>query len=93
MNTGTVIYSQTYGHKGHEFLVWSYLEANEGGSAMFFAHQCDGVTVEGLPDREEAVRQARRHIDHLPSEPVEESPVAEAPQASQGPQQSELALV
>ena len=87
MNTGTVIYSQTYSHRGHEFLVWSYLATNEGGSVMLFACQFDGVTVEGLPDRSEAVRQARRHLDALPSEPAEEGPQAIREQ------QSELAFV
>jgi hypothetical protein len=93
MNTGTVIYSQTYTHQGREFLVWSYLAANEEGSVMLFAHQCYGATVEGLPDRGTAVRQARKHLDALPAEPAEEAPVAEALQALQGQQQqAELAL-
>lgn len=95
MDTDTVIYSQEYRHKGREFLVWSYLCANEEGSTMLFAYQCDGVTIEGLPDRDNAVRQARQHIDKLPAEPVEETPVVDAPSESQerqGQQQTELAF-
>jgi hypothetical protein len=89
MNTEIVIYSQTYTRKGHEFLVWSYLE----GGGMMFALQCEGLSLKGLDSREEAVRQARKHLDHLPAEPAEHSTLADAPQASQEQQQSELALV
>jgi hypothetical protein len=93
MTTTNVIYSQTYQYQGRQFLVWSYLDANEEGSVMLFAFQCDGVTVEGLPDRDNAVGQARQHVDKLLAEPVEEAPVVDAPQASQGQQQqAELAF-
>jgi hypothetical protein len=89
MNTETVIYSQTYSHKGHEYVVWSYTK----GGGMSFACQGEGLSLKGLDSREEAVRQARKHLDHLPAEPAEHSTLAEAPQASQEQQQqSELAL-
>src|SRR5436190_838407 len=82
MNTETVIYSQAYTHKGHEYLVWSYIYATKQGSTMLFAYRAEGATVEGLPARDNAVRQARHHIDSLPPDPVEETLAVDAPQAS-----------
>jgi hypothetical protein len=59
-----IIYGQTQTHKGHEFAVWSYLDdPNPEKSTMRFAFQVEGVTVDGLPDRAEAIRKARERID------------------------------
>ena len=90
-----IIYRQTQTHKGHEFAVWSYLDdPNPEKSTMRFAFQLEGVTVDGLPDRAEAVRKARERIDKLPAKPGEATPGRDAPQTIQGhpPQQAELAL-
>jgi hypothetical protein len=94
MNAERVIYRQEYAHKGHAFSVLSYLDdPDPKRSTMRFAFRVEGVTVEGLPDRAEAIRQARRRIDELSAKPVEATPAADPPQASQdqNPQQPEVA--
>jgi hypothetical protein len=86
MSPAITIYSQTYTHKGHAFQVWSYLDGPDPKrSTLHFALRVEGETVEGLADRAEAVRKARKRIDQRPPEPGEATPAA-AP-----PQQSELA--
>jgi hypothetical protein len=93
MTTTNVIYSQTYQYQGRQFLVWSYLDANEEGSVMLFAFQCDGVTVEGFFNRDNAVAQARKHIDNLSAEHAEpESEPVDTGQQRGQCQQAELEL-
>jgi len=94
VNAERVIYSQVYKHKGRQFTAWSYLDGKDAeSSGMLFAFSLEGETVEGLPDRAEAIREARQRIDRLPAKPVEETPAPDPPQASQGqqPQPSEIA--
>jgi hypothetical protein len=95
MSPAITIYRQTYTHKGHAFSVWSYLDdPDPKRSTLHFAFQAEGETVEGLPDRADAVRKARQRIDSRPAEPGEATPGIDPPQAIQGhpPQQAELAL-
>ena len=83
-----IIYRQAHTYKGREFAVWSYLDdPDPQKSTMLYAFQVEGVTVAGIQDRPEAIRQARQRIDGLPAKPVEATPAADAPQANQGPQQ------
>jgi hypothetical protein len=95
VNTETVIYHQTYTHKGYAFCVWSYLDdPDPKRSTLHFALRVEGETVEGLADRADAIRKARERIGKLPAEPGEATPGIDAPQRIQGhpPQQAELAL-
>jgi hypothetical protein len=94
MSSAITIYSREYAYKGHAFQVWSYLDnPDPNRSTLRFAFQAEGETVESLPDRAEAVRQARQRIDELPAKPVEETPAADPPQAIQAQQakQQEIA--
>jgi hypothetical protein len=96
VNPAITLYRQTYTHKGRAFQVWSYLdEPDPKGSTLHFALRVEGVTVQGLSDREEAIRKARQRIDELPAKAVEEAPATDPPQASHRhpPPQAELALV
>ena len=75
-----IIYSQVYKYKGGEFQVWSYLSSSDPqSSSLLFAFQSGGETVEGLPNREDAIRQARERIVELSPEPVETTPAADQP--------------
>ena len=86
MSPAITIYSQTYTHKGHAFQVWSYLDdPDPKRSTLRFAFRVEGVTVQGLSDREGAIRKACQRIDELPAKPTEETPAAD-------PQQADLAL-
>jgi hypothetical protein len=88
MSPAITIYSQEYNHKGHAFSVWSYLDdPDPERSTMGFAYRAAGVTRAGLPDRQDALRQARRHLDALAAPPDEQTAVAEAPMAGQAQQQ------
>jgi hypothetical protein len=85
MNTAITIYSQGYTHQGRAFSVWSYLDdPDPERSTLLFAYRADGVTHVGLPDRKEALTQARRRLDALPDQPDEKTAVDEAPMAGQG---------
>jgi hypothetical protein len=74
MSTAITIYSREYTHQGHAFSVWSYLDdPDPKRSTLLFAYRAAGVTRVGLPDRKDALRQARRHLDALPDPPDSEN--------------------
>ena len=93
MSPAITIYGQTYTHKGRAFQVWSYLDdPDPKRSTLRFAFQAGGMTRVGLPDRKDALTQARRHLDALPRQPDEKTAVDEEPMAVREQHQQQQSL-